>query len=281
MRIVLISDTHLAAPAAAFLDNCRAAVRWIEAEAPDLVVHLGDVTADGVKDPDQFAVAAQVFAPISAPLMFLPGNHDVGEAVSHGETKEPSLDLGRLAAFRRTLGADAWVRRQQGWTLIGLDTQVFDHEAEAGRQWAWLDAALTQARGPLGLFLHKPMHHPELEIGDEHPRYVTRLARQALARRFAGLDLRFVASGHVHQALQFEHEGALQVWAPSTAFILPDTVQDTLGAKIVGVTVLELEGRAVCARVVQPPGMVRHDVLDHPEVYPQVAALRDARDEAP
>jgi 3',5'-cyclic AMP phosphodiesterase CpdA len=50
MKLVLISDTHLTPRAAAYRDNWYIVAAWIEAIAPDLVVHLGDITADGAHD---------------------------------------------------------------------------------------------------------------------------------------------------------------------------------------------------------------------------------------
>jgi 3',5'-cyclic AMP phosphodiesterase CpdA len=44
MKLVLISDTHLTPRAAAYRDNWYIVAAWIEAIAPDLVVHLGDIT---------------------------------------------------------------------------------------------------------------------------------------------------------------------------------------------------------------------------------------------
>jgi 3',5'-cyclic AMP phosphodiesterase CpdA len=281
MRIVLISDTHLARAAAAFMDNGRAAVRWIEAYAPDLVIHLGDVTADGIKDAAQFDDAAEVLGAISAPLRILPGNHDVGETPPHAGRKEPALDSVRLGQFRAAFGPDAWLHRHEGWTLLGLNAQVFGHAAAEAAQWAWLDQAQADIKGPLGLFIHKPLGHAGVAADDDHPRYVTPQGRRALAARFAGHDLRFVASGHSHQALQAELDGITRLWVPSCAFTIPDGVQPRLGEKVVGLMTLELTDAALEAQVVTPPGVRQLDVMDHPEVYPQVRDLPGYRSREP
>ena len=52
MRIVLVSDTHLTPRTAAFTENWSAVARWIESTKPDLVVHLGDIPANGASDLD-------------------------------------------------------------------------------------------------------------------------------------------------------------------------------------------------------------------------------------
>lgn len=278
MRIVLISDTHLAAYAEPFLENAEAAIRWIEAAAPDLVIHLGDVTADGVRDAGQFETAARLFAGVSAPVLWSPGNHDVGDCPPRGGHEEPALDLGRLDAFRRCLGADAWRVERGGWTLVGLNAQLFGAAiVEEAAQQAWLDQILSEAPGPIALFLHKPIHEPGLGPLDESSRFAPPGARNELFARMDGCDVRLVASGHAHQARILGEDRARHLWVPSCAFILPDRVQPPVGEKVVGVTLLELgdDGQAR-AQVVVPPGVRRHDVFDHPEIYPEVEALKRA-----
>lgn len=278
MRIVLISDTHLASYAEPFLENAEASIRWIEATAPDLVIHLGDVTADGVGDAGQFDTAAGLFARVSAPMLWSPGNHDVGDCPPRGGREEPALDFDRLDSFRKRLGADAWRVELGGWTLIGLNAQLFGAaRVEEAAQQAWLDQILSEASGPVALFLHKPIHEPGLGPLDESPRFAPANARNDLLARLAGRDVRLVASGHAHQARMLDQDGARHLWVPSCAFILPDHVQAPVGEKVVGVTLLEFQDGEMRAQVVVPPGVRRHDVFDHPEIYPEVEALKRAR----
>ncbi len=276
MRIILISDTHLAQVAKAFTANVDAAIDWIETQAADLVIHLGDVTADGAGDPSQFEHARRVLSRISAPLLALPGNHDVGENPPHGGVKEPAFDAGRLAAFRETLGDDYWVFQHDGWTLIGLDAQLFatgSHDEKA--QADWLDAVLAGASGPIAVFLHKPMVLDHADQADEHPRFIPPASRRDLMQRLKGRDLRLVVSGHVHQHRRKVIDGIDYLWAPSAAFLLPDIIQERLGEKRVGLMTLELtRDGEIRAEMVRPSAMIDLDVLDHPEVYPQVRDIR-------
>lgn len=277
MRIVLISDTHLAAYAEPFLENAEASIRWIEAAAPDLVIHLGDVTADGIRDPGQFDTAAGLFSSISAPMLWSPGNHDVGDCPPRGGREEPSLDLDRLEAFRQRLGVDAWRVERGGWTLIGVNAQLFGAaRIQEAAQQAWLEQVLSNADGPIALFLHKPIYEPGLGPSDESPRFAPPHARNDLFAGFRGRDVRLVASGHAHQARTLVEGRVRHLWAPSCAFILPDHVQAPVGEKVVGLTLVELADGEARAQVVVPPGVRRHDVFDHPEIYPEVAALKRA-----
>jgi hypothetical protein len=52
--------------------------------------------------------------------------------------------------------------------------------------------------------------------------------------------------------------------------------QERIGEKTVGALMLELEGHGHRFTLVTPAGLARHDILDHPEVYPQVKAITTA-----
>jgi 3',5'-cyclic AMP phosphodiesterase CpdA len=97
MRIVLVSDTHLAPRATAFAENWTAAAAWIGRNAPDLVVNLGDITADGVSAPEELDAASVVFEALGRPMRLLPGNHDIGdnplETGPSSEREDGSLSL--------------------------------------------------------------------------------------------------------------------------------------------------------------------------------------------
>ena len=78
MRIVQISDTHLSTSAAR-QRRTSAGRRLVNAELrPDLIVNTGD---SGRAFPDQptTAGAREVHTAFDAPVVYLPGNHDVGE----------------------------------------------------------------------------------------------------------------------------------------------------------------------------------------------------------
>jgi hypothetical protein len=75
-----------------------------------------------------------------------------------------------------------------------------------------------------------------------HISYVPVAPRRRLLKLIARLDLRIVLSGHTHQYLDRIIEGVRHVWVPSTAFFLPDTIQERVGEKITGLGLLELSG---------------------------------------
>src|SRR5580765_586715 len=182
MKLVLVSDTHLTPRTAAFTDNWRAAQIWIEAAAPSLVVHLGDITADGAHDPGELAAARSVFAGLAQEMRFVPGNHDIGDnPVEPGAANAHPLDPTRLADYRRLFGPDRWCLEGGPWQLVGLDAQLFGTgTAEEEEQFTWLEETLRGRRRPLGVMLHKPLFRNFPDDIEVHVRYVPAAPRRRL-----------------------------------------------------------------------------------------------------
>ena len=156
MRIAIISDTHIARASGAVYDNLLAVRAWIKSIAPQMTLHLGDITADAAQHPGQLDFAARFFADWPGPIRLLAGNHDTGDNDDIVRSaSEPAVDAERLARFRQTLGPSRFLLTFDQWTLIGLNAQLLGSGGEEAVQDAWLDAALAGVDGPLGLFLHK------------------------------------------------------------------------------------------------------------------------------
>ena len=208
------------------------------------MVNLGDITADGAHDPRELDLARPAFAGLGADVRFLPGNHDIGDnPIAPGAPNEHPLDLVRLEDYRRLFGPDRWSFDAGSWQIVGLNAQLLatgtDEEEE---QFVWLAEQLRAGQGPLGLMLHKPLFRSGPADTEAHVRYVPLLARRRLLAALAKRDLRFVASGHAHQARALYVDGVDHLWVPSTAYCIPDAIQERIGHKIVGVVTLELSG---------------------------------------
>ena len=277
-KVVLVSDTHLSSKDRLLLENWAATARWIERLQPDLVVHLGDISANGSHEDGELAFAREVFRQSGTDVCFLPGNHDIGD---HAAGPAPGLDAddpfdpGRLGEFRALFGPDRWTIDLGGWRLIGLDAPLMATGlAEEAAQAAWLATALEGHDGPLGVFLHKPLFRTALEEDDVHTRYVPLAARLPLMAALATKDLRFVAAGHTHQVRQIVSAGVEHVWTPSTAFTVPEFRQETIGEKLVGVMALDLADDGHRFSHVVPAGMKPYSLMDFEHVYPALADIR-------
>lgn len=280
MRIALLADTHLTPLELAFDDNLAAARRWITGQDIPITIHLGDVTADGLAQPRDLRHAAGLLDDWPGALHIVAGNHDVGDNPGSGHAV---ADADAIARFAQLAGAGRWRINTGRWTLLGMNAQLFgrgDHlEAEQTR---WLDSELECLEARVGLFLHKPLFRHGPGDCETHHRYVPGDARARLLERLARVDLRFVVSGHTHQSRSILVDGIEHVWIPSAAFVLPDTEQERIGAKEVGMTVLTLKQDRHHFETFRPEGMTMRDITDHAHVYPAFAErlreIADARD---
>ncbi len=276
MQIALVSDTHFDTNDRLLVDNWLAVERWLKAAAPDLVIHLGDITAKGSREGVQLSFARDLLARSGFAIRCIPGNHDIGDCpTAIGLTPEEPLAPERLADYRRLFGPDRWCVEAGGWRLIGLNALLTATGlAEEAAQLDWLAQSLGEGNGPVGVFLHKPLFREDPDEDIVHVRYVARTARQRLLSILSGHDVRFVAAGHTHQIRSHRHAGIEHVWAPSTAFTVPDFRQERIGEKSVGVMMLNLNADSHDFNHIIPAGMTGYSLMDFPHIYPALIELR-------
>lgn len=261
MRILLVTDSHLAPEASETNANWRAVRAFAERADASLTVHLGDITRDGWSAPAEILFAAELCEDWPMPMRFLPGNHDIGDnppGPDHPYKQPLSLDL--LAGYRAAFGPDYWsfdvAAQGEDWRLVGLNAQLFaTGTAEEEAQWLWIEKALVGAgERPVVIFSHKPLFQETIEDEPPHIRYVPNAERRRLRRLIAQCDCRMFFSGHTHQFRQRSHGDTRHVWVPSTAYRFSDEMQEKVGEKIVGLGLLELGAE-------DAPGGVRFDLV--------------------
>ena len=152
MRIIQLSDTHISHRGGVPAGNMSLLADHLNHDIrPDLVIHTGDVV---IADPDSARdrdAARRLLARIEAPLLVLPGNHDVGESAD-APWKDIPVTGQRIAAFSSAWGDDRFflpgdaAGRCAEWVFIGLNSERFgsglpqEHE-----QWDWLAEAAARA----------------------------------------------------------------------------------------------------------------------------------------
>jgi 3',5'-cyclic AMP phosphodiesterase CpdA len=242
--------------------------RIISALRPDLVVNTGDISFDGADRRDDVAFARSCHADLDVPLRAIPGNHDVGDNPWQHDIPQPITEQ-RLLWYRSHFGDDYWVHEAGSWLLIGLNVQLFGSGMAAeGEQWEFLaSAASTARRRPIALFVHKPLFHVHPGETDVNHRYVPPDHRQRLMDLLAGTNVRLVASGHVHQHRRHRVGDIDHCWAPSTAFVLPDSRQPRLGTKRVGYINYTFDEDRVDIHVVEPEQLMNHSLDDFLDAY--------------
>ena len=239
-RLTQISDTHLTRRHQSLTDNFYRMSECIDATRPDLVVNSGDVAWDGPTNPDDLEFTRGLHDALAAPCRYLPGNHDVGDNPTRlGPVPSQPVTEQSVQAFRSRFGEDRWRFEAAGWCFIGLNSLVMNTGlASEAEQFDWLGQQLSGANGrPVALFLHKPLflNTPnEPELAESAIRYIPMPARSRLMEMLRAVDLRLVASGHVHQRRDFTFRHARHVWAPSAGFIIPDSKQEVIGTRKLG-----------------------------------------------
>ena len=117
--------------------------------------------------------------------------------------------------------------------------------------------------GAGGLHVGKPLflgRADDPELPETAIRYVPQPARARLIEMFAGVDLRLIASGHVHQRRDFTFRNVRHVWAPSAGFKINDARQDRIAIKETGLVEYRFAPDSVEVRHVRAAGQVDVDI---------------------
>ena len=261
-RLTQISDTHLARRLPKLIENFHRVSEHISAAQPDLVINSGDVAWDGPTSRDDLDFAKALHTALPVSCRYLPGNHDIGDnptAVGPIPT-QPTTEKNR-DAFIAVFGEDRWRFEAAGWCFIGLNSLIMNTGlASEAEQFDWLASQLAGANGkPIALFLHKPLflNTPgDPELAASAIRYVPQPVRGQLVEKLGTVDLRLVASGHVHQRRDFTFGHTRHVWAPSAGFIISDKMQEVIGTKEVGLVEYCFQPDSFEVRHVRAPGLI-------------------------
>jgi 3',5'-cyclic AMP phosphodiesterase CpdA len=265
-RLTQISDPHLARRQPKLTDNFHRVSEYIDATRPDLVVDSGDLAFDGPTHRDDLEFAKTLHAALPVACRYLPGNHDIGDNPTKigPAPSQPVTDQSQQA-FLSIFGEDRWCFEAAGWCFIGLNSLVMNTGlASEAEQFDWLASQLASSNGqPVALFLHKPLflNSPgDPELAATSIRYVPMPARSRLVEMLGAVDLRLVASGHVHQRRDFTYSHVRHVWAPSAGFIISDARQELIGVKEVGLVEYRFQPDGFEVRHVRAPGQIDVDL---------------------
>jgi Icc protein len=176
-------------------------------QQPAFVVHTGDVTH--LSKPAQFDAAKQVLSSLKAPLIVLPGEHDV-----------IGSPRGFFDAFARPDAPKGWFSFDQGGIHFLSLINVFNFEID-GRlgseqlDFVEKDLAAQKTSTPIVVFGHVPLYALYPRWG-----WTTQDGSRVLAalRRF---DAVTVLNGHIHQIIQHTEGNIRFATAASTAYPQP------------------------------------------------------------
>jgi 3',5'-cyclic AMP phosphodiesterase CpdA len=264
IRITQISDMHLSRRRPFFQHNWEVLVEQMHAEAPDLIICTGDMSIDGADRPDELTFAARQFERIASPVLFVPGNHDIGNSLPDVRGGEITITEERWRIYRAHFGDDCWVRDVgSSWRLVGLNSMLFGSGIEAEQaQWDLFEGAVRTAQDrALMIFQHKPLYHraaaetvpTQSAIFPEH--------RSRLKEILARARQAVVCSGHIHHYRTPRWGKIAQIWAPATAFTIGLPGQKSLsGIRRVGYLRHILDGADHRHEFVEPCQLINMDV---------------------
>ena len=267
-RVLQISDTHLSPAKRQFAANWAPLRDWALQQHAALVIHTGDLTVDGADSEEDMREGAQLMRSLGAPVLAVPGNHDVGEA---GNPHQP-VNATRLGRWRRHFEADYWSHDVDGWRLIGIDSMLFgDGGDEEAQQFDWLVQAMATAEGRrIAWFTHRPLFIDAPDEGDTGYWSIKPAPRARLLELVGRYGVALVATGHLHKWRDVEVAGCRYVWCASSGFLVgPDNQPDMPGEKRLGAAVYEFTTLGVTVARADIPGLSTlwiDDVLH--EVYP-------------
>ncbi len=211
-----ISDTHLGFDKPAN-PNARAttleAVAKIKAlpQAPDLIIHTGDITH--LSKNEEFDDAKTILGDLSAPVFYVPGEHDF---LDEGQGKNFLARYGK-----DTLGTGWYSFNHDGVHFVALNNVAnlkpggMAHLGDEQLAWLQKDLAGLSSSTPIVVFGHIPLWTVYEAWG-----WGTDDSAQALSylRRFGSVT---VLNGHIHQIIQ-KVEGNISFHsARSTAYPQP------------------------------------------------------------
>lgn len=209
-RIAHLSDLHFGEAPPALVESLAADVILA---APDAVAVSGDLTRRASRD--EFARAFAFLEMLGAPLLVLPGNHDIPQRNLVGRFMHPKR---RWQRARPEESAEELTL--DGTRLIGLDTVSraqwhLDWSAGGIRpeRRARLAAQLEAATGlDVILVCHHPLRHGVWAAARRAPREAGTTIELLRAH-----GVKAVLCGHLHQAemTRLDPDGPLQVIAPS------------------------------------------------------------------
>lgn len=190
-RIAQVSDIHCGT--LTFESRLmRAIVERVNAMAPDVVVVVGDLTAEGYDW--EFAEAAEWIGQFEAPAVVVPGNHD---ARNIGWAHFERYFGERFSRHRFAFDATRAERLDAtGVTIVGVDSSQPDVNAgHIGREWyEWIRKSFDE---PADLKIFALHHHLVSIPGTGRERNIITDAGDLL-EVLTDLDLDIILSGHKH-----------------------------------------------------------------------------------
>ena len=222
-RVIQISDTHISPTKAHFAGNWPPLAEWIASQRPDLVIHTGDVTVDGLTAIRISNIACGCSARWACRLR----RARQSRCRRFSNHRHQPVNPERIARWNRYFGAGPVVSRHRR-VAADRPRRDADRRLPGGRGGA---ARLARRRHGAGgdrrsaWFLHRPLFIEHPEEGDTGYWSIKPEPRRALLEMVRRHNVALVASGHLHKAHDFVRDGTRYIggrprgfWAARRSF---------------------------------------------------------------
>ncbi|MDX1682481.1 MAG: metallophosphoesterase, partial [Phycisphaeraceae bacterium] len=231
-----VSDLHLDPRRTEHRERFEKIRAAIESAEPDVIVASGDLTDDAYEHDGMFAAVKDWLDELPAPVLSIPGNHDVGNKASVDDFPvRPQW----LQMWDDVFETDRFEHATDDWSLIGINSQILgsgdDREAD---QSAWLARAIeraVEAGQSVALFLHTPpyiVYPGEPSAGGYTYWNIDPAARQRLLKQIAHPAVKIVGHGHLHWYRITPREDTTWVGCPSASIPVDDPIFPRGGASL-------------------------------------------------
>ena len=184
-----MSDIHVGAREQPLVEDALRAL--VERVHPALVVATGDLTHRGRRD--QHEAAAGLLRSLPAPVLAVPGNHDIPYTL-------PARFTHPWREFELQWGTTEPVHSAEGLHVVGVNSvRPWRHQSGGLRPGAVEAAAGRLAEAPNGALRVVCLHH-QLANAPWRTRKRPLARRGTVLRQLAAAGAEVVLSGHVHQA---------------------------------------------------------------------------------
>ena len=244
MRIVQISDIHLAPFRPSTLQHFQVALECVENESPDLVIISGDICTNGDNDPSHYGYAKAYLENLTIPWRAIPGNHDVGCHLNEQTGK--TLKMEALERFREFIGPDRWTEQDGNVKIVAINSELAGSGSlEEREQLAWIRDEITSSpSGGSVVFMHSMVYINDV---DEKSCYWTLdpEPRKELLGIFHEGPVKAVFNGHLHCHFEIEHDGLPIYSCPAIGFPINDDPFPHRGDSREGYFVIETSDKGI------------------------------------
>jgi 3',5'-cyclic AMP phosphodiesterase CpdA len=211
-RIALLADTHTNRGTKdeqpLYHDRLERVIDSVNQSTVSLVLVAGDLTENGKEE--EYADFKQQIKRFTAPVLVVPGNHDVG--MKWMPEKPDTVSTSNLSRYESQVGPSWYDKQVAGLRVIGLNSSLLGSGLpQAQQQWTWLEDTLkADTKSTTVVFMHYP---PFRDYPDEPGGGYWNIEPKPRARLLADINqanVRAIFSGHTHQSL-VNHYGTIPI----------------------------------------------------------------------